>query len=119
MHNHTLSRGDLHILIDDAIDAGDIDRYTAEWSSSTVFIDPDDPAEPDWERIASMLRRIWQAAHASIKDLRAKTGLTQAQFAAHYRIPSRTLQRWEAEDTCPLHTRLLLAKDVYLNTKEA
>lgn len=118
MHTYTLTHSDLHVLIDDAIDVGDIDRYTADWSSSTVFIDPDDPAEPDWECIASTLRCIWQVAHASIKNLRAATGLTQAQFAARYRIPSRTFQRWEAEDTCPLHTRLLLAKDIYLNTEE-
>lgn len=31
----------------------------------------------------------------TIKELRAQTGLSQSQFAAHFQIPVRTLQHWE------------------------
>ncbi len=30
-----------------------------------------------------------------VKEIRAKTGLSQAKFAAAYHIPMRTLQDWE------------------------
>lgn len=31
----------------------------------------------------------------TVKELRAKTGLSQSQFAAHFGLPVRTLQDWE------------------------
>lgn len=30
-----------------------------------------------------------------IKELRLKTGLSQAQFAAYYHIPLRSIENWE------------------------
>lgn len=32
----------------------------------------------------------------TIKDLRARTGLTQREFAEHFGIPRRTIENWEA-----------------------
>ena len=31
-----------------------------------------------------------------IREIRAKTGLSQAQFAAAYGIPQRTIENWES-----------------------
>lgn len=31
----------------------------------------------------------------TVKELRAKTGLSQSRFAAHFELPVRTLQQWE------------------------
>ncbi len=33
----------------------------------------------------------------TVKELRAKTGLSQSRFAAHFELPVRTLQDWEQE----------------------
>ena len=34
-----------------------------------------------------------------IKEIRQKTGLTQKDFAEHYRIPLQTLKQWESRET--------------------
>ena len=36
-----------------------------------------------------------------IKELRQLTGLTQKQFAEHFKIPLRTVQEWEQERRTP------------------
>lgn len=36
-----------------------------------------------------------------IKSIRARTGLSQAAFAARYEIPKRTIEAWETGDRCP------------------
>ena len=50
----------------------------------------------------------------TIKDLRAKTGMTQKAFAEYFRIPKRTVEDWEYEKRkCPdylvdlIHYKLL------------
>lgn len=42
-----------------------------------------------------------------VRELRARSGLTQSEFAARYGIPFRTLQRWEAEGAAAYVVRLL------------
>ena len=37
----------------------------------------------------------------TIKELRARSGMSQAQFAARFQIPVRTLQDWEQEHRVP------------------
>lgn len=37
----------------------------------------------------------------TVKELRAKTGLSQSQFAAHFGLPVRTLQNWEQGHQVP------------------
>lgn len=54
---------------------------------------------------------IWDVAHATIRDIRAYTGLTQAAFSTRYCIPRRTLENWESGiRSCPDYVRLLLAQ---------
>ena len=36
-----------------------------------------------------------------IKDIRARTGLSQKKFAAKYEIPSRTIEDWETGKRVP------------------
>lgn len=62
----------------------------------------------------SQLGAIWDVAHASIRDIRAFTGLTQAAFALRFCIPRRTLEGWESGRPCPGYVRLLLAQAVGL-----
>lgn len=45
----------------------------------------------------------------TIKDLRARTGLTQLEFAEKFGIPKRTLENWEqGKNKCPEYTLNLL-----------
>lgn len=37
----------------------------------------------------------------TVKELRAKTGLSQSKFAAYFGVPVRTLQEWEQEKRTP------------------
>ena len=37
----------------------------------------------------------------TIKEIRAMTGLSQANFAKKYNIPKRTIESWEAGDRNP------------------
>ena len=58
-----------------------------------------------------MLGQLWDAAHLTIRDIRAHTGLSQAAFAVRYCIPRRTVENWEAGDRqCADYVRLLLAE---------
>jgi DNA-binding transcriptional regulator YiaG len=45
----------------------------------------------------------------TIKDMRTRTGLTQAQFAELLHIPKRTIENWEHEvNKCPEYTIKLI-----------
>lgn len=45
----------------------------------------------------------------TIKDLRARTGLTQREFAEHFGIPRRTIENWEqGKNKCPQYILNLL-----------
>lgn len=45
----------------------------------------------------------------TIKDMRTRTGLTQAQFAELFEISKRTLENWEYDKSrCPKHTLKLI-----------
>lgn len=45
----------------------------------------------------------------TIKDMRTRTGLTQAQFAELLGIPKRTIENWERDvNRCPEYTIKLI-----------
>ena len=55
----------------------------------------------------------------TVKELRAKTNLTQEQFAEKYNIPVTTLRKWEQGKTkCPSHMIELLHIKIISNTTE-
>lgn len=54
----------------------------------------------------------------TIKEMRAKTGLTQAQFAQLLGIPKRSIENWEtAKSKCPDYVTKLI--NYYLTKEKA
>lgn len=89
------------------------DQFVSDWALSTAWGEPED-AEIPTDRI-EQIGAIWDIAHTTIRDIRAKTGLSQAAFSRRFCIPRRTVESWESEERhCPPYVRLLLAKAVCL-----
>lgn len=96
-----------------ALDCTDRDAYVSDWALSSAWGDDQKPEIPA-ARI-EMLGQLWDAAHLTIRDIRAHTGLSQAAFAVRYCIPRRTVENWERGDRqCADYIRLLLAEAVGL-----
>lgn len=92
-----------------ALASADRDAFVSDWALSSVWADQEDAEIPP-ERIAA-ISDIWSVAHATIRDIRAYTGLTQAAFSTRFCIPRRTLENWESGvRSCPDYVRLLLAQ---------
>ena len=102
-----------HTIFCDALRAADRSAFISDWSLSTIWnVDPAD--EIPSERLIQ-LGRIWNAAHLSIRDIRAETGLSQVKFGEAFAIPRRSVENWESETSeVPPYTRLLLAHAVGL-----
>lgn len=93
----------------DALMVKDRDEYIFDWALSSVWGDAADAEVPD--RRISNLGALWDVAHASVREIRAYTGLTRTNFALRYLIPYRTVENWERGDSqCPDYVRLLLAQ---------
>lgn len=100
-------------IFSEALASPDRDAFVSDWSLSCVWGDEPDADIPA-DRI-DMLARLWDAAHLTIRDIRQRTGLSQAAFATRYCIPTRTLEDWErGARSCPDYLRLLLAQAVGL-----
>ena len=92
-----------------ALTAADRDAFVSDWSLSSAWGDALDAGSPT-DRI-DLLACLWDAAHLTIRDIRAHTGLSQAAFSTRYCIPVRTLEDWErGVRSCPDYLRLLLAQ---------
>lgn len=80
-------------------------------NSVTLSI-PDDAAgcvDLDVER--ARLSTIWDLAHLPMRELVARTGLSQTAFAKQAGVPLRTVQDWCGEKrVCPAYVRFLLAE---------
>lgn len=106
---------DLYLLFGEALASPSEEMFVAEYATSSIFDpDPDGP-EPDYDAIVSYLRQVWTAAHITVREIRERTGLSQAAFAAMLCIPKRTLENWEstsatASRACPPYVRLMLAQ---------
>lgn len=106
---------DFYTLFIEAASEPDEDLYIAEWGTSSIFCqDPDAPA-PDIDAVVRDLREIWRAAHMSVRDIRKAAGLTQADLAAHFGMPARTVQNWESSSStssrsCAPYIRLMMAE---------
>ena len=53
-------------------------------------------------------------ATLTVREIRQAAGLTQAQLAARFGIPKRTIENWEATGdnarTCPEYVRRMMAE---------
>ena len=94
-----------------ALDCADRDTYVSDWALSSAWGDAPEADVPA-DRVEE-LGHLWDAAHLTIRDIRAHTGLSQAAFAVRYCIPRRTVENWESGDRqCADYVRLLLAEAV-------
>lgn len=87
----------------------DRDAYVSDLALSSIWGDAEDAEVPAGR--LDELGSIWDAAHLSIRDIRAASGLSQAAFARHLCIPKRTVEDWERGlRACPDYLRLLLTE---------
>ena len=92
----------------------DIDAFISDLSLSSIWEDaPEDDIPAD--RV-EQLREIFMAAHRSVREIRASTGLSQVQFAARFAIPRRTFEDWESLGTCPSYVRLMMQEALGLTS---
>lgn len=91
-----------------AVAEHDCDKFIEEWSSSSIFSDEEKIDEVD-ELIAT-LENIFEVAHMSMRDLRKKLGLTQAEFACRFCLPKRTVESWESNRSARQYLVLAFAQ---------
>ncbi len=102
-----------NVLWAEALASADRDAFVSDAALSSIWGDAPDAAIPD-DRL-QQLGQLWDAAHLTVKEIRAATGLSQAAFAQRFCIPRRTVENWESgTNTCPVYVRLLLAQAVGL-----
>lgn len=102
-----------NVLWAEALASADRDAFISDAALSSIWGDAPDAAIPD-DRLRQ-LGQLWDAAHLTVKAIRAATGLSQAAFAQRFCIPRRTVENWESgASACPDYLRLLLAQAVGL-----
>lgn len=80
-------------------------------NSVTISIPEDAAGCVDLDAEKARLSTIWDLAHLPMRDLVARTGLSQTAFAKRAGIPRRTVQGWcLGERDCPTYVRFLLAE---------
>lgn len=81
-----------YILFGEALASKDCDAFISDWALSSIWEDsPDENIPP--ERI-SQLGSIWDAAHRSVREIAALSGLSQRKLAERFCIPYRTIEDW-------------------------
>lgn len=77
----------------------------------TLSVQDDAAGCIDLDAEKARLAHIWDLAHLSMRELVARTGLSQTAFAKGAGIPLRTVQDWCGEKrACPSYVRFLLAE---------
>lgn len=77
----------------------------------TLSVPDDADSCLDLDAEKEKLSSIWDLAHLSMRELVARTGLSQTAFAKRTGIPLRTVQNWCAGiRDCPAYVRFLLAE---------
>lgn len=77
----------------------------------TLSIQDDADGCVDLDAEKARLSTIWDVAHLSMRELVARTGLSQTAFAKGAGVPLRTVQDWCGEKrACPTYVRFLLAE---------
>lgn len=63
-------------------------------------------------------RKREEKSRLTVKEIRAAAKLTQAELAARFGIPLRTVQNWESRDSCPDYVRGMMAELLNIKVKE-
>ena len=80
-------------------------------SNVTLSIPDDADGCVDLDAEKARLSAIWDVAHLSMRELVARTGLSQTAFAKQVGVPLRTVQDWCGEKrACPTYVSFLLAE---------
>lgn len=80
-------------------------------NSVTLSISDDADGCVDLDAEKERLSTIWDVAHLPMRELVARTGLSQTAFAKQAGVPRRTVQDWCGEKrACPTYVRFLLAE---------
>lgn len=80
-------------------------------NSVTLSVPDDASGCIDLDAEKERLSVIWDLAHLSMRELVARTGLSQTAFAKQAGVPLRTVQDWCGEKrACPAYVRFLLAE---------
>ena len=104
-----------HLLYSEAHNYTDPDAYVSDLALSSAWGDAEDADIPA-ERI-TLLRRIWDDTHCTIRELIERYGLTQSAFARHFDIPLRTVQDWySGRRQCPPYLITMAAELLSLHT---
>lgn len=77
----------------------------------TLSIPDDATGCIDLDAEKARLSAIWDLAHLPMRELVARTGLSQTAFAKQAGVPRRTVQDWcGGKRACPTYVRFLLAE---------
>ena len=92
--------------------ATDPEASRAAFLNSITLSVPDDASGCiDLDAEKARLSTIWDLAHLPMRELVARTGLSQTAFAKQAGVPLRTVQDWCGEKrACPTYVRFLLAE---------
>lgn len=94
------------VIFNEACNDNNKEVFVSDWALSSIF-----DGNEDLIKLSEEIAAIWDVAHLSIKDIRARTGLSQVKFSLRFCIPRRTLENWEmGVNECPDYTRLMLAQ---------
>ena len=102
-----------HICWGECSNYADHESYVSDLALSSMWGD-DEAADIPPERIEA-LSSIWNVQHMTMRDLRAASGMTQAEYAEAFCIPRRTVENWDADhSTPPDYVKILIAKSLNL-----
>ena len=92
--------------------AADSEASRAAFLNNITLSVPDDASGCiDLDAEKARLSTIWDLAHLPMRELVARTSLSQTTFAKRAGIPLRTVQDWCCEKrACPSYVRFLLAE---------
>ena len=96
--------------------AADSEASRAAFLNNITLSVPDDASGCiDLDAEKARLSTIWDLAHLPMRELVARTSLSQTTFAKRAGIPLRTVQDWCGEKrACPAYVRFLLAEHYQL-----
>ena len=92
-----------NILWAAALETPDRAAFVSDWTLSSLW------EETEQAVSLELVGLLWDIEHMSVKELRAASGLNQAEFATRFCMPKRTVENWDYGDCSP-YIRLMLAQ---------